>query len=148
MITTADDKTLRCWEYGIPIDYRLIADPEMHSMPSASLSPHNNAVAFQSLDNKILIYDLTGGRVKLLRKRQFRGHCVAGYSCQTDWSPDQEYLMSGDGDGKIFIWDFRRMKLLNRFRAHDQVTIGVKSLPFETSKVLSWSWDGSIKLWD
>ena len=117
-------------------------------MPSATLAPSGNAVAFQSLDNKILIYDLTGGRVKLLRKRVFRGHCVAGYGCQTDWSPDQEFLMSGDGDGKIFIWDFRKMKLLNRFRAHDQVTIGVKSLPFETSKMLSWSWDGSVKLWD
>ena len=148
MITTADDKTLRVWEYGLPVDHRMIADPEMHCMPSATLSPQSNAIAYTSLDNKILIYDLTGGRIKLLRKRIFKGHVVAGYSCQTDWSPNQEYLCSGDGDGKIFIWDFKRLKLMNRFRAHDAVCIGVKCLPFETSKMLSWSWDGSIKLWD
>lgn len=148
LMTSADDKTIRCWEYGIPVDYRLIADPEMHSMPSATLSPNGTFVGYQSMDNKVLIYDLTAGRIKLLRKRIFRGHMTAGYACQVDWSPDQEYFISGDGDGKIFMWDFRRLKLLSRFKAHDAVTIGVKSLPFETSKLLSWSWDGTVKLWD
>ena len=56
LMTSSDDKTIRCWEYGIPIDYRLIADPEMHSMPSATLSPTGSCVSYQSLDNKILIY--------------------------------------------------------------------------------------------
>lgn len=148
IMTSSDDKTIRCWEYGIPIDYRLIADPEMHSTPSATLSPSGNCVAYQSLDNKILIYDLTRGRIKLLRKSIFRGHMVAGYACQTDWSADQQYLISGDGDGKVFIWDFKRVRLLSRFKAHDQVTIGCRALPFETSKLLTWSWDGTVKLWD
>ena len=148
LMTSSDDKTIRCWEYGIPVDYRLIADPEMHSMPAAQLSPTGSFLAYQSMDNKILMYDLQGGRVKLLRKRTFRGHVVAGYACQMDWSPDQEYFMSGDGDGKVFVWDFRRMKLLARFKAHDAVTIGIKTLPFETSKSLTWSWDGTVKLWD
>jgi len=148
IMTSSDDHTIRCWEYGIPIDYRLIADPEQHSMPSATMSPDGNFVAYQSLDNKILTYDITRGRIKLLRKSIFRGHMVAGYACQTDWSADQQFICSGDGDGKVFMWDFKRVRLLSRFKAHDQVTIGVRSLPYETSKLLTWSWDGTIKLWD
>lgn len=148
LMTSSDDKTIRCWEYGIPIDYRLIADPEMHSAPSATLSPNGSCVAYQSLDNKILIYDLTRGRVKLQRKQIFRGHMVAGYACQIDFSADHQYICSGDGDGKVFMWDFKRMRLLSRFKAHDHVAIGVRCLPFETSKMLSWSWDGTVKLWD
>eukprot|EP00842_Homolaphlyctis_polyrhiza_P006398 jgi/Hompol1/675/HPOL_000987-RA len=37
-VTTSDDKTLRAWEYDIPVTIKYVAEPDMHSMPAVTLS--------------------------------------------------------------------------------------------------------------
>lgn len=58
------------------------------------------------------------------------------------------YLISGDADGKVYVWDWKTTKLYNKFKAHDDVCIGVLWHPHETSKVATCGWDGVIKYWD
>ena len=72
----------------------------MHSMPAVTAAPNGKVVACQSLDNKIVIYQV-GDRFKEMRKKVFKGHMVAGYACGVDFSPEMSYLASGDGDGKV-----------------------------------------------
>ena len=55
-VTTSDDKTIRVWEYGIPVQIKYIADPSMHSIPAVTLHPNNQWFIGQSLDNQILTY--------------------------------------------------------------------------------------------
>jgi len=146
-VSTSDDKSLRVWEWNIPVDMKYIADPSMHSMPAVTPSPNGKWIACQSLDNKICVFQV-GERFKEVRKKMFKGHMVAGYACSMDFSPEMTYLTSGDGDGKIFIWDWKTTKLLSKWKAHDDVCIQVLWHPHEPSKVASAGWDGSIKLWD
>ena len=73
---------------------------------------------------------------------------MAGYACQLDFSPDMSYIASGDGDGKVFVWDWKTTKLYSKFRAHESVCIGCTWHPHETSKLITCGWDGLIKLWD
>ena len=40
MVTTSDDKSMRVWEWDIPVDIKYIADPSMHSMPSVAVHPN------------------------------------------------------------------------------------------------------------
>ncbi|EAW48319.1 cell division cycle 40 homolog (yeast), isoform CRA_a [Homo sapiens] len=131
----------------IPVDFKYIAEPSMHSMPAVTLSPNGKWLACQSMDNQILIFGAQN-RFRLNKKKIFKGHMVAGYACQVDFSPDMSYVISGDGNGKLNIWDWKTTKLYSRFKAHDKVCIGAVWHPHETSKVITCGWDGLIKLWD
>ncbi|PWN50246.1 WD40 repeat-like protein [Violaceomyces palustris] len=171
-VTTSDDKTMRAWDYDIPVVIKYIADPLMHSMPAVSVHPNSESVgthsppeikcspfssipppphtekwlACQSLDNQIVVYSSDSFRQN--RKKIFKGHQVAGFACQVGFSPDGRFLSSGDGEGNLVFWDWKSARLLKRIRAHKEVVISHEWLPHESSKLVTGSWDGLIKLWD
>ncbi|XP_068698123.1 pre-mRNA-processing factor 17-like [Montipora capricornis] len=146
-VTTSDDKSIRVWEWDIPVDFKYIAEPSMHSMPAVALHPNDKWMACQSMDNQIMIFGVLN-RFRQNRKKTFKGHMVAGYACQLSFSPDGSYLISGDADGKLCIWDWKSTKLYSKFKAHDAVCISCLWHPHETSKVVTCGWDGLIKYWD
>jgi len=145
-VTTSDDKTIRAWDFDIPVVIKYIAEPHMHSMPAVTLHPSKKYFAAQSLDNQILVYSTDNFRQN--RKKRFAGHSVAGYACQVGFSPDGKWISSGDGEGNVVFWDWRTGRIKSRLRAHSKVVIAHEWLPHETSKVVTASWDGLIKLWD
>lgn len=146
-VSTSDDKSLRVWEWDIPVDVKYIADPSMHAIPAVTAAPNNKWLACQFMDNKIQAFACMN-RFKLNQKKIFTGHMVAGYACSPDFSPDMSYLVSGDADGKLFFWDWKTTKLLTSFQAHENVCISTLWQPHETSKVITAGWDNLIKLWD
>ncbi|XP_064404437.1 pre-mRNA-processing factor 17-like isoform X2 [Halichondria panicea] len=146
-VTTSDDKSLRVWEWDIPVDMKYVAEPAMHSMPSVTVHPTGKWLGCQSMDNKIMVFGVHNN-FRLNRKKTFRGHMVSGYACQLDFSPDGTYVVSGDADGKLTVWEWRSTRIFTRFKAHESVCIGCAWLPHETSKVITCGWDGNIKLWD
>lgn len=86
-VSTSDDKSLRVWEWDIPVDVKYIAEPSMHSIPAVTASPNGKWLACQSMDNKIQAFACMN-RFKLNQKKVYTGHMVAGYACQPDFSPD------------------------------------------------------------
>lgn len=145
--TTSDDKTMRVWDYDIPVVIKYIADPTMHSMPAVALSPSSKWLLAQSMDNQILTFAADG--FKQNRKKVFKGHSVAGFACQVGWSPDGRWVSSGDAEGNVCFWDWKSARLVKRIRgAHKEAVISHVWLPHETSKVITGSWDGEIKMWD
>ncbi|XP_064473092.1 pre-mRNA-processing factor 17-like [Ornithodoros turicata] len=146
-VSTSDDKSMRVWEWDIPVDMKYIADPTMHSMPAVTLSPNGKWLACQSLDSKIMIFSALN-RFKLNRKKTFGGHMVDAYACGLDFSPDMSYLISGDADGWLCVWDWKTTKLYTKLKAHSNVCISVLWHPHETSKVATAGFDGLIKYWD
>ncbi|KAK8943537.1 hypothetical protein KSP40_PGU009053 [Platanthera guangdongensis] len=98
----------------------------------------------QSLDNQILIYS-TKERFQLNKKKRFAGHIVVGYACQANVSPDGRFVMSGDGEGKCWFWDWKSCKVFRTLKCHEGVCIGCEWHPLEQSKVATCGWDGMIK---
>lgn len=58
------------------------------------------------------------------------------------------YLIFGDVDGKVYVWDWKIIKLYNKFKAYDDVCVGVLWYFYEILKVVTCGWDGVIKYWD
>ena len=147
-VSTADDKKIFIWEHNIPVPMKYISEPHMNAVPVVELHPSTNFWCGQSLDNTIVTY---GARDKLkqMRKKTFKGHLNSGYSCGITFSPNGKFIASGDGEGKLFFWDFKTTRVYRKLQAHDSgPCIGCAWHPLEPSWVFTCGWDGLIKLWD
>ncbi|KAL7569244.1 hypothetical protein ACA910_016797 [Epithemia clementina (nom. ined.)] len=148
MVSSSDDKKILVWEWDIGVPIKYISDPTMHSMPCMAMHPTGQYFCGQSLDNTICCVQTTP-KIKILHNKKFSGHIVSGYACELTFSPDGRFVVSGDGTGALFIWDWKRHKILQKFRAHEpgKPTIGVVWHPIEPSTLFTCSWDGYIKVW-
>jgi pre-mRNA-processing factor 17 len=147
MITSSDDKKVLVWEWDIGVPIKYISDPTMHSMPCLAVHPAGLYFAGQSLDNQIAVFQAKD-RFALQRKKKYTGHQVSGYACELTFSPDGQFLVSGDGNGKIFFWAWKGHRILQKYRGHDKgPTTGVVWHPLEPSTLFTCGWDGVIKMW-
>jgi len=146
MVTSSDDKKILVWEWDIGVPIKYISDPTMHSIPVATLHPSKAFIVGQSLDNQIVVYQ---GKDKFkVQKKKFTGHLVSGYACDIAISPDGQFVCSGDGNGKLFFWDWKKSRILQKYHAHDDgPTIACVWHPTLPSTVFTCGWDGVIKMW-
>ena len=120
----------------------------MHSIPSITTHPSGQYFAGQSMDNTIVVYSC-GEKVRQLKKKVFKGHNNSGYACQIGFSPNGQFIMSGDGLGKLHVWDWKSGKSYRTFQAHENgPCMGAVWSPLHPSFVATCGWDGLIKLWD
>ncbi|RAL11368.1 WD40 repeat domain-containing protein [Aspergillus homomorphus CBS 101889] len=149
-ISTSDDKSLRAWEYGIPVPIKFIAEPYMFALTRAAPHPNGKYVAFQSGDNQIVVYGATD-KFRQNRKKSFRGHNNAGYGIDIKISPDGQFLVSGDSAGYVCFWDWKTGKMYHKIMAGGKeggATTCLDWHPQETSKVVTGGLDGIIRYWD
>ncbi|OJJ06268.1 hypothetical protein ASPVEDRAFT_55947 [Aspergillus versicolor CBS 583.65] len=149
-ISTSDDKSLRAWEYGIPVPIKFIAEPYMFALTRATPHPNGKYVAFQSGDNQIVVYGATD-KFRQNRKKSFRGHNNAGYGIDLKISPDGQFICSGDSAGYVCFWDWKTGKMYHKIQAGGKeggATTCLDWHPQETSKVVTGGLDGNIRYWD
>jgi len=149
-ITTSDDKSLRAWEYNIPVPIKLISDPSMFPYIKSTPHPTKPFVLLQCSDNSIHVYSTAGDKIRQNRKKDFRGHNVAGYGVDVCVSPDGGVVCSGDSGGSLCFWDWKTCKLWSKVRASEEgkAVVAMAWHPRESSKVVSGDLDGVVKYWD
>ncbi|KAK1500574.1 WD repeat domain-containing protein [Colletotrichum tamarilloi] len=146
-MTTSDDKSLRAWDYNIPVPIKYIAEPYMYPMTRAAPHPSGKYVAFQSSDNQIVVYG-ANDKFRQNRKKSYRGHNNAGTAIDVSVSPDGQFLASGYTQGFVCFWDWKTCKMYHKLKAGDQAVTCVAWHPQETSKFVSAGAEGDIRYWD
>lgn len=148
-MTTSDDKSLRVWDYNIPVPISYTSEPWMYPMTRAALHPSHKYVAYQSSDNQVLVYSARD-KYRQNRKKEFRGHNNAGTAIGIDISADGQFLASGDTQGYVCFFDWKTCKMYEKLKA-DSTGGSVNHVlwhPQETSKVVTAGAQGDIRFWD
>ncbi len=147
-ISSADDKKLFLWEFGIPVVIKHVSEPEMHTITSCAVHPSWEYYLGQSSDNQIVVYENKGGNFRRIRSKKMASHLCAGYACGIDFSCDGQFVASGDERGRVFFYDWKTSKNYRVLDAHSSVCIDVQFHPNDSNKVLTCGWEGVAKLWE
>ncbi|CDO95055.1 unnamed protein product [Kluyveromyces dobzhanskii CBS 2104] len=149
LISSSEDKTVRIWENQINIPIKQISGTAQHSMPWIDINPQGQSFCTQSMDNTIYTYSMIP-KYKKHPKKSFKGHNTTGYGIHFAFSPDGQYIGSGDSKGQAFIWDWKTTKLLKRFKpfGNSLPVTCVEWNPQETSKFCCAGNDGRIAIFD
>eukprot|EP00770_Monocercomonoides_exilis_P003651 MONOS_3632.1-p1 / transcript=MONOS_3632.1 / gene=MONOS_3632 / organism=Monocercomonoides_exilis_PA203 / gene_product=Pre-mRNA-processing factor 17 / transcript_product=Pre-mRNA-processing factor 17 / location=Mono_scaffold00087:43629-45020(+) / protein_length=342 / sequence_SO=supercontig / SO=protein_coding / is_pseudo=false len=144
----SDDKSIKFWDYGIPVPIKQFADEQTKAVTDAALHPSGTFFVAQTMGNKIVTFSAVEG-FGMVKHQTFEGHNSAGFSIGVDFSPDGSYVIGGDSDGTVHLWEWNRPKIhRSLFKAHESVCCGVKWNPTQPSQVVTCGWDGHVKLWE
>jgi pre-mRNA-processing factor 17 len=147
IMSTSSDNTIRVWESGINVPIKLIAEVDMFTLTAAALHPRKKEVAMQSSDNQVLIYQ-TSDKYRMNRKKSYRGHNTAGRKVGLAYSPDGQFLASGDTAGFAVFWDVKTAKMYHKIKASDEAVTCVEWSPQTSSQLFTAGLAPEIKLWD
>ncbi|KAK0714000.1 WD40-repeat-containing domain protein [Lasiosphaeria miniovina] len=149
-MSTSDDRSLRVWEYGIPVEIKTISEPDMFALTNSTQHPSGKYVLFQCSDNSIVAYSAASDKFRQNRKKSWRGHNTAGTAIGLTCSPDGQFVVSGDTAGYVCFWDFKTCKMYHKIQA-DSAGGSVNCVVWseqETSKVFTAGAKGDIRMWD
>ncbi|KAK4153990.1 WD40-repeat-containing domain protein [Chaetomidium leptoderma] len=149
-MSTSDDRSLRVWEYGIPVEIKTISEPDMFALTKSAQHPSGKYVLYQCSDNSIVAYSSGSDKFRQHRKKAWRGHNTAGSAIGLTCSPDGQFVASGDTGGSVCFWDFKTCKMYSKITA-DSAGGSVNCLAWseqETSKVFTAGAKGDIRMWD
>ena len=146
-LSTSDDRSLRAWEFGIPVNIKIISDPSMFALTRCAPHPSGKYILYQSGDNQIIPYVCTD-KFRRHKTKSFRGHNTAGYAIDVACSPDGSLVYSGSSSGDLFCWDWKSQKQYAKLRCGDSPVVAVATHPRETSKVAAGDLNGVVKYFD
>jgi pre-mRNA-processing factor 17 len=144
--SSSDDKSVRCWEYGIPVPIKYVAEVHMFPYTRSARHPSGKWIAYQS-SNEIVVYG-ANDKFRPAHKKTFGGHNSAGQGIDVAFSPDGQFVASGDTGGSMVFWDWKTRKVFAKLGAGEHAITCVQWHPQETSKVVCAGVDGQIRYWD
>ncbi|PQP98671.1 pre-mRNA-processing factor 17 isoform X2 [Prunus yedoensis var. nudiflora] len=141
-VSTGADKSTVLWDFaGTQI---LKSTGEQHEILSMSLHPLSDFLAGQTLSGQIIVY---GQDLEQIDHKHFSGQKVNDTECEVSISPDGFNIMSGDGQGKLWIWDWNSCQVRRTVKCHAGSCLGAAWHPFDPTKFATCGRDGYIKLW-
>ena len=138
-LSASEDGTMKVWDIE---NEEEIQSFEVEHIWAAAFSPDGSQILTGGDDGTITQWDATTG----VELNTLQGHTSRVYAVA--FSADGSQAVSGDGQGTINIWDIAQGKAISTYEAHTDLVSSVTFLATDNNKVLSASYDNTIKLWD
>ncbi|EDN67751.1 beta transducin-like protein [Beggiatoa sp. PS] len=138
-LSASEDGTMKVWDIENEEEAQSF---EVEHIWAAAFSPDGSQILTGGDDGTITQWDATTG----VELNTLQGHTSRVYAVA--FSADGSQAVSGDGQGTINIWDIAQGKAISTYEAHNDIVSSVTFLATDNNKVLSASYDNTIKLWD
>jgi len=113
---------------------------------AVAIPPNGQKVVFAFIDNgdnKVNLWDLETEEV--LQLHTLKEH--SGIVTVLVLHPNGKWVVTGDNDGTIKVWDLESREELRTLKGHSQMINLIVILP-DGQRVISTSWDKTIKVWN
>ncbi len=103
-----------------------------------TLQPGSDVLVSAGTEGKLVWYDLKAdSQLGSVTEHRTEVPCLA-------WSPDGKWLVSGDWNGQLRVWDPAKREVVARAEQPDAVV----GLAWRDQRLITGSWDGRIRVWN
>jgi WD40 repeat protein len=74
-------------------------------------------------------------------------HGQANFVSAAAITPDDAFIVAGDSDGKINVWDLATGRLVRNLEGHKKLVLALAVTP-DGRRIVSGSWDHTVRVWD
>jgi WD40 repeat protein len=120
------------WVYGVA------NDPDENVF--ASVGEDGRAILWRRDGYQLVEPRVLPSKLQTMLRRPGGRHTVA-------ISPDGKLVATGSHDHSLCVWNVATGELVGGPHHHDDVVLAVAFHPYDPSRILSTSWDGTIRLW-
>ncbi|PKY26498.1 WD40 repeat-like protein [Rhizophagus irregularis] len=147
VVRNAADKNIVVWDFDSLTAISNQIYQEAFSCTALRIHPFNNYFIAQSNANYIAIFGMNKPW-KLDKRKRFEGHLVNGYPIRCNFSPESDYIVSGDSNGGIYFYEWSSSKVIKKIEnAHQGICTDACWHPVLNGIVASCGWDGNVLIW-
>lgn len=146
LVAGSHDKTLTFWDFEEELEQTLVLETA-YGVDAVAFSPTVEQVANANLRGiELRSFRYSGGRLRIEDEVVLENH---GRVNTILFSPDGRYLLSGDNNGDIALWDVEEEEMLINVPPEEGHSRAVLEIAYDTTRNLfaSGSADGSIIVW-
>lgn len=121
---------------------RLFVDQVGHPVTCVRFTKDRRCISVGSLDSKVRLFDKITGELL----NEYSGHLNNNYKIDHVTSNNDQFVLSGSEDNRIYCWDLVRANLVLQLEGH---TGSVLCLSYHKDEVclVSGSSDSTIRVW-
>ncbi|XP_061173839.1 WD repeat-containing protein 25-like [Saccostrea echinata] len=139
------DRNIMAWDFRSSSVLSNQIYQERYSCTRLKLHPTSGHFLAQSHGNYIAMFSVNRP-YKMNKAKRFEGHKLSGYSLGFDISPDGSLVLSGDGNGQLFCYNYQSGKIIQKTPTSMDILMDVSFNPVLPSTVVVCGWNGKIQV--
>lgn len=148
-VTSSEDTSIALWEMGIDKPLFVCQQPWMSAVTALVAHPKESAIAAQMAGKEIAVFKVTSNSLEPDVNRSFVGCETQSFPCRPSFSPDGGFLVQGDKDGVIHIWDWKSTTQMKTFSTPNNMVISkCQWSPRHPSQIICGCHDNNMYLLD
>jgi len=142
IVSASNDRTVRMWDAETGAEIRVFTGQDK-ALFTVAVSPDGRHIASGGSGPSIKIWDANSGAEEVTIDSYFRGTFTVVFS------PDGKRIASADYSDKVIkVWDASTGAELTTLRGHHTSGIGCAMFSSDGGRIITASWDDTIKIWD